>query len=130
MDKFTAWFKLYFWEVVTKQYANFEGRASRPQFWYFFLISFLIGLILSIIPIPIISFIVSLALFVPSIAIGARRLHDINQTGWIQLVLLVPFLGFIALIILWVLPPAEPNKYVVKEAAASAETDKMKTETK
>ncbi|MCL2389909.1 MAG: DUF805 domain-containing protein [Endomicrobia bacterium] len=133
MDKFMAWFKLYFWEVVTKQYVNFEGRASRPQYWYFVLVCFIISLILSILHLGVINFIISLALFIPSIAICARRLHDINQSGWLQLIVLIPILGWIAIIILCVLPPVEPNKYgnnsKVKETTASTETDKMKTET-
>ena len=111
MEKFLEWLKIYFWNVVTKQYLNFEGRATREQFWYFALVSFVIGFILSIISGGILSFIISIALIIPSLAIGARRLHDINQTGWLQLVAIIPILGLIALVILWALPPVEPNKY-------------------
>ncbi|MDR1696312.1 MAG: DUF805 domain-containing protein [Endomicrobium sp.] len=111
MDKFMEWFKVYFWSVVTKQYANFSGRATREQFWYFVLVSFAISTVLGIISGGILSFLVSLILLLPSLGITARRLHDINQSGWLQLVAVIPALGLLVLIVLCALPPAEPNKY-------------------
>ncbi|MCL2485697.1 MAG: DUF805 domain-containing protein [Endomicrobia bacterium] len=111
MDQFIAWFKVNFWNILTKQYVDFTGRTGRAQFWYFVLISFVINLLLGMISGGVLNLLVWLALIIPSIAITARRLHDINQTGWLQLVAIIPLLGWIALIILCVLPAAEPNKY-------------------
>jgi uncharacterized membrane protein YhaH (DUF805 family) len=54
----------------------------------------------------------SLAVFVPSIAIGARRLHDINKTGWLQLIGIIPIIGWIILIV-WAVTKGDvgPNTY-------------------
>jgi len=68
-------------------YFNFRGRATRAEYWWFFLAAQLISLI-SLIPFVggIISLLGSLFIIIPSISLGARRLHDIGRTGWWQLV--------------------------------------------
>jgi len=54
---------------------------------------------------------VSLALALPSLAVGARRLHDINKSGWWQLLYLIPVIGWIV-VIYWAAQPArEPNRF-------------------
>ena len=112
-------------EFFTK-YAVFEGRTSRKTFCLtmlgLFLIGFVIGLVGGIIggvagmdnttTTNTLSTIVSLATLVPSLAIDCRRLHDINKSGWWQLIALVPFVGWIILIVFLCLPAVnEGNKY-------------------
>ena len=95
-----------------RNYATFTGRATRSQFWYFQLISFILSIILTAISAGILGLIYSLAVIIPTLAIGARRLHDINKSGWWQLLILIPFIGIIVLIIFWALQTKEDqNKY-------------------
>lgn len=112
---------------VLKQYADFNGRARRKEYWYFFLINFLItftfGFLTSLSGSvasnsAIITFssmfigIYSLAIFLPSIAVGVRRLHDTNRSGWWILIGLIPFIGALILIFFFV-QDSQPgtNKY-------------------
>ena len=77
------------------KFAVFSGRASRSEFWFFVLFGFLGGVITSIIDVMILGYpfeengpiylIFSVALIVPSLSVAARRLHDINKSGWWQL---------------------------------------------
>ncbi len=84
-----------FWQAIASgftQYVTFGGRASRSEFWYWFLFSLLGGLVTEMLnsaffgtSIPSASplnGIFNLILFLPSLAIEVRRLHDINRTGW------------------------------------------------
>ena len=78
------------------KYANFSGRAPRPEFWYFWLFNYIIYAILIIIALNI-SFkffwffgVFFLVNFIPFIAVTARRLHDVNKSGWFQ-ILPLPF---------------------------------------
>jgi uncharacterized membrane protein YhaH (DUF805 family) len=70
-------------------FANFEGRASRPEFWYFALAVTVAGLIVGVLDAAVIgynllSFLFNLAVTLPSLAVGARRLHDTGRSGWWQ----------------------------------------------
>jgi uncharacterized membrane protein YhaH (DUF805 family) len=85
-------------KVCFQKYADFNGNASRPEYWWFFLFLFIASAVLNVIS-PIISTIFSLATFIPSIAVGARRLHETNRSGWWQLLWLVPIVGWIVIII-------------------------------
>lgn len=100
---------------ITTKYADFTGRARRSELWLFFLACFIIYIVAAIVDvvlglfsedvgIGVISGLFSLAVTIPSLAVGARRLHDIERTGWWQLLNFIPFIGFIALVIMWVLP--------------------------
>ena len=90
------------------KFAVFSGRASRSEFWFFVLFGFLGGIITVIIDVMILGYpyeengpinlIFSVALTIPSIAVAARRLHDINKSGWWQL-LWITIIGGILLII-------------------------------
>lgn len=106
------------WYVkVLKQYADFSGRARRKEYWMFFLvnliISFAIGFVSGFIggvsqdptlasALMIPSILYSLAVLIPSIAVGVRRLHDTNRSGWWLLISLVPVIGAIVLIVFFV----------------------------
>jgi len=92
---------------VLKKYAVFTGRARRKEYWMFFLVNLIIGLVLAIIegmlgsP-GILGLLYSLAVLIPAIAVGVRRLHDTNRSGWWLLIGLIPVIGAIVLIIFFV----------------------------
>ena len=90
--------------VILKNYCNFEGRASRPEFWWFFLFNFVVSLVLGLFGTKvgtILQGIWSLAILLPQLGLGVRRLHDINKSGWLLLLGLIPVVGWIILIIWW-----------------------------
>ncbi len=79
-----------------KNYFNFEGRASRKEYWMFKLFQFIFVMIASAIDAFIgkegtITLAFNIAIMIPAISIHARRLHDIDKSGWIILVELIPF---------------------------------------
>ena len=95
--------------VCMSKYATFSGRASRSEFWWFYLFVVLLGWFANIMasvtygvqPIAtIVPAIVNLIFVVPFIAAGTRRLHDIGKSGWWQLILLTG-IGGILLIFWW-----------------------------
>ena len=82
------------------KYAKFDGRASRSEFWYFllfcfvymFVAGFLLGLTgASQASIDVAILFLMIPIFIPSIAVAARRLHDINQSGWMQCIFIPGF---------------------------------------
>lgn len=81
-------------KVCFNKYADFSGRASRAEFWWFYLFTFLVSLFTC--------GVACLVFLIPQYAVGARRLHDTGRSGWLQLLGLVPFVGLI-LIYWWVL---------------------------
>ena len=83
---------------VFRNFANFNGRAQRSEFWWFVLFSFISQFILNFF--PVLGPIYALALLLPSLAVTARRLHDTNRTAWWMLLYLIPVLGFIVLLII------------------------------
>ena len=100
-------FNLYFKDVILKQYAQFQGKTKRPDFWWYILFYVICEVVLFIIDKIIgwngvLSYIFGLALLVPSLAIGVRRLHDIGKSGWWWLIGLVPVVGWIVLVYFWV----------------------------
>ncbi len=111
MDEFIAVAK----HVFLKNYINFKGRAGRKEFWYAFLFSVVVSMILGFIPgwvWRIIALLWSLAILLPTLGVGARRLHDTNKSELLLLLLLLPLVGQIIMIVLWAMPgdPAE-NQY-------------------
>ena len=102
--------------VLTK-YCDFSGRARRSEFWWFYLANIILSSVLSGLGrgssiVMVISVIVSLALLLPELGVGVRRLHDIGKSGWNLLFGLIPIVGFILLII-WFCKDSEPgdNQY-------------------
>jgi len=81
------------------KYADFEGRASRPEYWWFLLVVLLGSAITSLISVRIYT-LFTLVTLIPLLAVGARRLHDTNRSGWWQLLALVPFGVVIPMILL------------------------------
>ncbi|MDD3325150.1 MAG: DUF805 domain-containing protein [Sulfurospirillaceae bacterium] len=89
---------------MLRQYTVFTGRSRRQEFWMFTLISFLASLACVIVGRIIgvgdtLNLLYSLAVLLPTIGVGIRRLHDTNRTGWWLLLGLIPIVGLIVLII-------------------------------
>lgn len=86
-----------YFKLALSKYAQFTGRSRRSEYWNFVLVQFLIGVVCNIIAFTIsqslgtgLSSLVSLALFVPGLAVAIRRLHDTGRSGWW---LLIAFTG-------------------------------------
>ncbi len=105
------------------KYADFDGRTSRSEFWWFQLFLVILSLVLSVSEsvsdfFIIISFIANVATILPVFSVGARRLHDIGKSGWWQLLILT-VIGIIPLIILLVFDSEQKdNKYGFFEGTA------------
>lgn len=92
-----------------KKYAVFSGRARRREYWMFFLVNMIIAIILGIIEgvidsspesnRSVLSTLYGLGIFLPSLAVGVRRLHDTGRSGWWTLVGVIPIIGAIVLLI-------------------------------
>jgi len=100
---------------VLKKYAVFEGRARRKEYWMFFLFNIIIAVVLGIIDgilgIGVLSAIYMLAVLVPGIAVTVRRLHDTGRSGWWILIGLVPIVGLVLLVFMFLDGTPGPNKY-------------------
>lgn len=94
--------------VCFKRYAEFNGRASRSEFWWFALFITLVASALAYISQTIVS-IFLIATLLPLLAVGARRLNDIGKSPWWQLFLLAPVGGIVLLAFLWTQPAASPQ---------------------
>ena len=116
----------YWKKVVLENYANFDGRARRAQFWWYVLANLIISIVLNIIDaviglgigggVGVLGLIYGLAVLIPGLAVAVRRLHDTDKSGWWILIGLIPIVGIIVLIVFWAtdgLPG--PNKYGASE---------------
>jgi uncharacterized membrane protein YhaH (DUF805 family) len=93
------------------KFADFSGRADLSEFWWFAMAQFAVGFTLTAVA-PLIGTILSLVLVVPTLAVGARRLHDIGKSGWLQLLVLIPLVGWLILVFFLVRAgDAIPNSY-------------------
>lgn len=99
--------------AITQNYCNFNGRSSRSEYWWYVLFTTILSAILSLIfgPDSIVITIVGLALFLPSLGLAVRRLHDVGRSGWWYLIALTG-IG-ILLLIYWYVQPSQPtpNQY-------------------
>mgnify|MGYP001262850622 CR=1 FL=1 len=110
-----------------KNYANFQGRSRRAEYWWPFLFIFLVGIVAQVLAgvfvamgdagamigglVMIVYFLFALAILIPSIAVGVRRLHDKNMTGWLMLIAIIPFGGLVLLIFFCLEGTQGPNQY-------------------
>ena len=92
-------------KICFNKFAEFEGRARRSEFWWWYLFTVLVGWI------PYIGWLASLVFLIPSLAVGALRLHDTGRSGWLQFLMLVPCIGSIILIIWWCEDSKGDNEY-------------------
>ena len=92
------------------KYAAFEGRASRSEYWWWVLFTFLAWAATSILSNQL-SAIFSLLVLLPSLAVGARRLHDTDRSAWFLLLYFIPLIGLIILIVWFIQDAKEPNRF-------------------
>ncbi|CAL2081970.1 DUF805 domain-containing protein [Tenacibaculum sp. 190524A02b] len=105
------------WYVkVLKQYADFNGRARRTEYWMFTLVNLVISWsILGISfatesgTLSILANLYSIAVLLPGVAVAVRRLHDVNKSGWNLLWALIPIVGAIILLV-WMCTDSHPGK--------------------
>ncbi len=103
----------YYTAALFNKYAQFKGRASRSEFWYFGLFSTIVSYGLQFLDsvagftfgdgnLGALSMLYSFAVLIPALAVSARRLHDVNKSGWMYLLIFLPIIGWIWLFVLWV----------------------------
>ena len=108
-------------KAVFSKYATFEGRARRSEYWWFALFNFIVSVVLNlafgmgdggVLGGNLIATLWSLGTLLPAIAVGARRLHDIDRSGWWLLIGLIPVIGWIVLIVFFAKRgDAMPNRF-------------------
>lgn len=120
-------------QSVFNQYARFDGRARRAEYWYFALLTFIVSIACQLVTmvgrsenmiallLAIAALLVSLALIVPSLSVTVRRLHDIGRSGWFLLIALIPIVGGIILLV-WMCSRGNngPNRFGPDPLAAAA----------
>jgi uncharacterized membrane protein YhaH (DUF805 family) len=95
---------------VLKNYAVFQGRARRKEYWMYTLFNVLVLIVLSILDrvlglasetygIGPLYVLYALAVLIPGLAVGVRRLHDIDKSGWWMLIAFIPLIGGIVLLV-------------------------------
>lgn len=106
--------------ICFSKYVDFSGRARRTEYWYWVLFTVLLSACMSILDVVIfprdewgpLYTVANVATFLPSIAVCARRLHDIDRSGWWQLLWLIPVVGWIVLLV-WAVQKSDsgPNRF-------------------
>jgi uncharacterized membrane protein YhaH (DUF805 family) len=105
--------------ICFNRYFQFRGRAPRAEYWYFTLFTTLVGLGADLIDAVwfgsharVFGGIINIAMFVPSIAVWTRRMHDIDRSGWWWLLAFLPIIGWIILLV-WLCTAGTrgPNRY-------------------
>ncbi|MDI1318420.1 DUF805 domain-containing protein [Flavobacterium sp.] len=102
------WYK----KVVFENYANFNGRARRSEYWYFALMNLILFIVAALLdnllgfnfaPLPYgyLYALLGLATFIPGLAVAVRRLHDVGKSGWFYFIVLIPIIGAIWLLVLF-----------------------------
>ncbi|MBU6298757.1 MAG: DUF805 domain-containing protein, partial [Alphaproteobacteria bacterium] len=107
-----------FRRIVTTQYFAFEGRTPREDFWYYVLVYFVIYIVVAMVEAFLgfggpfyggfyngpLTGLLELALLLPSLGVSARRLHDVDRSGWWLLLGIIPVIGWLILIY-WCIQP-------------------------
>ena len=106
---------------LQQKYVDFSGRARRSEYWYFFLFTIIVSIVAGIIDgilgtrnssgTGLVGAIASLALLLPGLGVGARRLHDTGRSGWWLLIGLIPLVGAIVLLVFFVQDSQTDNQY-------------------
>lgn len=92
------------------KYADFNGRATRSEYWWYVLFLVLVSVVLSEISTTL-SIIFTVGTLLPSLAVGARRLHDTNRSGWLLLLNLIPVVGWLIVLYFVLQEAKEPNRF-------------------
>ncbi len=100
-------------ESSLNQYAGFSGRASRSEYWWFFVFNLVVTVVVSVISaaisFPVLGLVATVALILPGLAVAVRRLHDTSRSAWWLLVGVIPLIGAIILIVFFCLD-GTPNE--------------------
>jgi len=112
--------------AIAQNYCRFRGRASRSEYWYFVLFNLILNLVILALfaiafasrtpgfgaAVTVLSYVLSIALFLPSLGLSFRRLHDTGHSGWWILINLIPIVGPIVFLV-FMCKESEPeeNKY-------------------
>lgn len=115
------------------KYVTFEGRARRSELWWFALFILLGNIVFGLLDALLfgamagggefspLGSLFSLAVFLPSIAVGVRRLHDLDRSGWWYLLVLIPLIGMLVLLFFFVQRgTAGPNRFGADPLAGEA----------
>jgi uncharacterized membrane protein YhaH (DUF805 family) len=111
-----------------QNYVNFTGRAARSEYWFWTLFTVLVSIAAGLIDLALfrsfdfspLSTIVSLGTLLPSLAVGVRRLHDLDRTGW-WLLLVITVIGAIVLLVWFCMRgTAAPNRFGPDPLAGTA----------
>jgi uncharacterized membrane protein YhaH (DUF805 family) len=107
--------------VCLRKYADFSGRASRSEYWWFILFTLIVATIAASLDASGGVLVVAwLALVIPSLAVGVRRLHDTERSGWWLLIYFIPLVGWLVLLVfLASRGDSGPNRYGAPPSAAS-----------
>ena len=108
---------------VLQQYADFNGRARRKEYWIYniinsiiggllFFLDYMLGTTIDGLDLGVLYLVYALFVFIPGLAVAVRRLHDVGKSGWMLLIALIPLIGAIWLLVLYLTDsnPGE-NKY-------------------
>ncbi|MEI8000868.1 MAG: DUF805 domain-containing protein [Actinomycetes bacterium] len=93
--------------VVLENYANFQGRANMPEFWWFVLANFIVYVVLGLILASVSSIffylfiLYAIGIIIPNLAVAIRRLHDTGKSGWFILLGIIPCVGSIILLVFY-----------------------------
>jgi len=102
---------------TTAAYAQFSGRASRSEYWWFYLFTVLAGLAADVVG-STVGNLATLFFFLPGLALMVRRLHDVGRSGWWFLIVFTG-IGFVVLLY-WLVKASDPDKNTYGEGPARA----------
>jgi uncharacterized membrane protein YhaH (DUF805 family) len=106
---------MHWYTDVLRKYAVFEGRAGRPEFWWFALFNAIVAIVIAVVGAAVgARYLVDfyfLAVLLPGLGVSIRRLHDTNRSGWWILIGLVPFGGFVLLVFYILEGTRGPNRF-------------------
>jgi uncharacterized membrane protein YhaH (DUF805 family) len=100
------------------KYADFTGRARRSEYWWFVVFTAVVTTIASVVDaivgtkfgnFGLFQVLATLALLLPELAVGARRLHDVGRSGWMLLLLIIPVIGALILVVAFFIRDSEPD---------------------
>jgi uncharacterized membrane protein YhaH (DUF805 family) len=104
--------------ICLRKYADFSGRARRSEYWWFVLFTVLVSIVTSIVDgilgtrfgnTGLFEGLAGLALLLPGLAVGARRLHDVGKSGWWLLLIIIPLVGALILVVAFFIRDSEPD---------------------
>ena len=110
LQKGCSMFNTYFLDVIKNHYIDFAGKADRKQFWLWVLWNIIVFVVLYIVLGFLgkigstLFFLCQLAVLLPSLGIAARRLRDGGFSPWLLLLALIPFIGGLILLVLYLMP--------------------------